>query len=124
MTVGFVGQLTESKGADRFARAVGALAAEGLDVEALAIGPGPLLDDLAGLAAPAPLEALWVPIAEGRRLERELLAAEPSRSAAFRAFDLARAAGLPLIFDVDYRPYSWPSAQVAAEVCTVRMRGR
>lgn len=45
-----------------------------------------------------------------------VLAAEPSRSAAFRAFELARAAGLPLIFDVDYRPYSWPSAAVAAEV--------
>lgn len=45
-----------------------------------------------------------------------VLAAEPSRSAAFRAFDLARAAGLPLIFDVDYRPYSWPSAEVAAQV--------
>ncbi|MCU0903346.1 MAG: 5-dehydro-2-deoxygluconokinase [Tabrizicola sp.] len=45
-----------------------------------------------------------------------VLAAEPSRTAAFRAFDLARAAGLPLIFDVDYRPYSWPSAEVAAEV--------
>lgn len=44
-----------------------------------------------------------------------VLAAEPSRSAAFRAFDLARAAGLPLVFDVDYRPYSWPSAAVAAE---------
>lgn len=45
-----------------------------------------------------------------------VLAAEPSRSAAFRAFDLARTAGLPLIFDVDYRPYSWPSPDVAAEV--------
>jgi 5-dehydro-2-deoxygluconokinase len=45
-----------------------------------------------------------------------VLAAEPSRTAAFRAFDLARAVGLPLIFDVDYRPYSWPSAKVAAEV--------
>lgn len=45
-----------------------------------------------------------------------VMAAEPSRSAAFRAFDLARAAGLPLIFDVDYRPYSWPSAKVAEEV--------
>ena len=44
-----------------------------------------------------------------------VLAADPSRSAAFRAFDLARAAGLPLIFDVDYRPYSWPSAQAAAD---------
>jgi 5-dehydro-2-deoxygluconokinase len=44
-----------------------------------------------------------------------VLAAEPSRSATFRAFDLAKEAGLPLIFDVDYRPYSWPSPQVAAE---------
>jgi 5-dehydro-2-deoxygluconokinase len=45
-----------------------------------------------------------------------VLAADPSRGAAFKAFDLARAAGLPLIFDIDYRPYSWPSADVAAEV--------
>jgi len=45
-----------------------------------------------------------------------VFAAEPSRSATFRAFDLAKAAGLPIIFDVDYRPYSWPSPQVAAEV--------
>jgi len=44
------------------------------------------------------------------------LAAEPSRAATFRAFDLARAAGLPLILDLDYRPYSWPSAEVAADV--------
>ena len=45
-----------------------------------------------------------------------VLAAEPSRSACFRAFELARAAGLPLIFDVDYRPYSWASASEAEEV--------
>lgn len=45
-----------------------------------------------------------------------VFAAEPSRSAAFRAFELARAAGVPIIFDVDYRPYSWPSAEVAADV--------
>lgn len=45
-----------------------------------------------------------------------VFAAEPSRSAAFRGFELAKAAGLPLIFDIDYRPYSWPSAQVAADV--------
>ncbi|MEM7643261.1 MAG: 5-dehydro-2-deoxygluconokinase [Pseudomonadota bacterium] len=45
-----------------------------------------------------------------------VFAAEPSRTAAFRAFDLARDAGLPLIFDIDYRPYSWPSPQVAADV--------
>ena len=45
-----------------------------------------------------------------------VFAAEPSRSATFRAFELAKAAGLPIIFDVDYRPYSWPSATEAAEV--------
>lgn len=45
-----------------------------------------------------------------------VLAAEPSRTATFRAFDLARAAGLPLIFDIDYRPYSWRSAAEASEV--------
>ena len=47
-----------------------------------------------------------------------VFAAEPSRSAAFLAFDLAKASGLPIIFDVDYRPYSWPSPEVASEVLT------
>jgi len=45
-----------------------------------------------------------------------VFAAEPSRSAAFLGFERAKAAGLPLIFDIDYRPYSWPSAEVAADV--------
>lgn len=45
-----------------------------------------------------------------------VFAAEPSRSATFRAFENARKAGRPIIFDIDYRPYSWPSPQVAAEV--------
>ncbi|RBW55383.1 5-dehydro-2-deoxygluconokinase [Ruegeria sp. A3M17] len=45
-----------------------------------------------------------------------VFAAEPSRSATFRAFDNARKAGVPVIFDIDYRPYSWPSPEVAAEV--------
>lgn len=45
-----------------------------------------------------------------------VFAAEPSRGATFRAFENARAAGLPVIFDIDYRPYSWPSPQIAAEV--------
>lgn len=47
-----------------------------------------------------------------------VFAAEPSRGATFKAFELAKAAGLPIIFDVDYRPYSWPSPQVAEEVLT------
>ncbi|MEO9824286.1 MAG: 5-dehydro-2-deoxygluconokinase [Paracoccaceae bacterium] len=45
-----------------------------------------------------------------------VFAAEPSRAASFRAIELAKDASLPIIFDVDYRPYSWPSPQVASEV--------
>jgi 5-dehydro-2-deoxygluconokinase len=45
-----------------------------------------------------------------------VFAADPSRSSTFRAFENARAAGVPILFDIDYRPYSWPSSDVAAEV--------
>ncbi|MEM8978745.1 MAG: PfkB family carbohydrate kinase [Pseudomonadota bacterium] len=47
-----------------------------------------------------------------------VFAAEPSRAATFRAFDLAKAAGLPIIFDVDYRPYSWVSSEDASKTLT------
>jgi 5-dehydro-2-deoxygluconokinase len=42
------------------------------------------------------------------------LAMEPSRTATFHAMALARQAGLPVILDVDYRPYSWASAADAS----------
>lgn len=45
-----------------------------------------------------------------------VFAANPSRDSTFHAFDLAKRAGLPVLFDIDYRPYSWPSPDVAAEV--------
>lgn len=45
-----------------------------------------------------------------------VFAAEPSRSATFKSFELAKKANLPIIFDVDYRPYSWPSPKTAEEV--------
>lgn len=45
-----------------------------------------------------------------------VFASEPSRSATFQGFENAREAGLPIIFDVDYRPYSWPSPEIAADV--------
>ena len=45
-----------------------------------------------------------------------VFAAEPSRAATFHAFALAKKAGVAIIFDVDYRPYSWPSTQVASDV--------
>ena len=44
------------------------------------------------------------------------LAVEPSRWAALLAMKLARQAGLSVILDIDYRPYSWASGTEAAEV--------
>lgn len=46
-------------------------------------------------------------------------AMDPSRNAAFHAIDKARAAGVPALLDVDYRPYSWVSD---AEASAVMMR--
>lgn len=45
------------------------------------------------------------------------LAVEPSRSATQLAMRRAREAGVCVILDVDYRPYSWASAEEAARVC-------
>lgn len=50
------------------------------------------------------------------------LAAEPSRAATFLAIELARAAGRPVILDIDYRPYSWSSAGEAAAICAQAAR--
>jgi 5-dehydro-2-deoxygluconokinase len=44
------------------------------------------------------------------------LAIEPSRSATLLAMSEAKAANVPVILDVDYRPYSWVSAADAASV--------
>lgn len=44
------------------------------------------------------------------------LAAEPSRTAALRALELARSAGTFSILDVDHRPVSWQSAQEALRI--------
>ena len=45
-----------------------------------------------------------------------VFAGEPSRQSTFHAFERARAAGLPVIFDIDYRPYSWTSPAIAADI--------
>ncbi len=46
------------------------------------------------------------------------LAREPSRSATLKALELAQAAGLVTIIDIDYRPYSWTSQVEAQSVCS------
>jgi 5-dehydro-2-deoxygluconokinase len=45
------------------------------------------------------------------------LALEPSRAAVFELLHRAKTAALPVVMDLDYRPYSWASRTEAAAVC-------
>ncbi len=45
-----------------------------------------------------------------------VLAAEPARAATLSAFARAGALGLPLVFDIDWRPESWPNPGAAREI--------
>lgn len=47
-----------------------------------------------------------------------IFAAEPSRSAGIDGLMRAQNAGIPIIFDIDYRPYSWTSVELASDVLT------
>ena len=44
------------------------------------------------------------------------LASEPSRSAIFKAIEKAKIYNIPIILDIDYRPYTWDSSEEASEV--------
>ena len=44
------------------------------------------------------------------------LASEPSRSAIFTAIEKAKFNNIPIILDIDYRPYTWDSLKEASEV--------
>ena len=44
------------------------------------------------------------------------LAVEPSRSATLLAMKHARDAGLPVVIDIDYRPYSWANVDEASQI--------
>ena len=44
------------------------------------------------------------------------LTSEPSRSATFQAINFAKAKGLPIIFDIDYRPYIWKSLNETSDI--------
>jgi 5-dehydro-2-deoxygluconokinase len=46
-----------------------------------------------------------------------VFSAEPSRQAGLAAIAQARAAGCPVILDIDYRATAWPSREEAASVC-------
>ena len=44
------------------------------------------------------------------------LASEPSRSASFLAIERAKSANIPIILDIDYRPYTWTSSEEASDI--------
>jgi len=44
------------------------------------------------------------------------LASEPSRSATFNAINKAKLINIPIILDIDYRPYTWTSTEEASIV--------
>tara|TARA_B110000116_G_scaffold272079_1_gene295110 strand:+ start:2119 stop:3099 length:981 start_codon:yes stop_codon:yes gene_type:complete len=44
------------------------------------------------------------------------LACEPSRSATFNVIEKAKINNIPIILDLDYRPYTWANADEASEV--------
>ena len=44
------------------------------------------------------------------------LAAEPSRSSVLYALELAKEKNIPVIMDIDYRPYTWESADKAKQI--------
>jgi 5-dehydro-2-deoxygluconokinase len=44
------------------------------------------------------------------------LASEPSRSAIFYAIEKAQNCNIPIILDIDYRPYTWISSKEASEI--------
>lgn len=59
------------------------------------------------------------------------LARSPSREAVFKAVELARKHGVVLVFDIDYRPYTWSSKdeiytynRLVAEKCDIILAGR
>jgi 5-dehydro-2-deoxygluconokinase len=45
------------------------------------------------------------------------LAVEPSHEAVMHLMHRSKAAKLPIIIDLDYRPYSWPSRDEATRIC-------
>jgi len=44
------------------------------------------------------------------------LASEPSRSAIFHALNIANKNNIPVIMDIDYRPYTWKNSTLASEI--------
>ncbi|WP_400163313.1 5-dehydro-2-deoxygluconokinase [Brevibacillus sp. TJ4] len=84
-------------------------------------------DNVADLKlAPTDIAESYILQAKAILLSGTALAKSPSREAAFLALEYARRHGVTVIFDIDYRPYTWTSPEetaiyynLAAEKCDV-----
>ncbi|MBB6670456.1 5-dehydro-2-deoxygluconokinase [Cohnella nanjingensis] len=80
---------------------------------------------------PGDMDEAYIRRAKAVMISGTALAKSPSREAVFRVIELARKHGAVLLFDIDYRPYSWASrdeiytyCRLAAGQCDVILGGR
>jgi len=50
------------------------------------------------------------------------LAAEPSRSAVLYSLEIAKKNNIPVVMDIDYRPYTWESHEKASEIYNIAVK--
>ena len=65
---------------------------------------------------PEDVEEEYIVKAKAFLISGTALAASPSREAALKAVMLARKNGIPVIFDIDYRAYTWKGADEISEI--------
>lgn len=64
--------------------------------------------------APEDVDEAYIAAAKALLVSGTALAQSPAREAALKAVALAEKNGVPVVFDIDYRPYNWQSADEIA----------
>lgn len=80
---------------------------------------------------PDDVQEFYIKQAKALLISGTALARSPSREAVFKAVELARKHNVVLVFDIDYRPYTWNSKdevytynRLVAEKCDIILAGR
>ncbi|GIQ66556.1 5-dehydro-2-deoxygluconokinase [Paenibacillus cisolokensis] len=68
---------------------------------------------------PGDIDAAYIGSAKALLVSGTALAASPSREAALKAIHVARECGTVVIFDIDYRPYTWTSREETGIYCSI-----
>jgi len=68
---------------------------------------------------PSGVDEAYIASAKAVLISGTALSKSPSREACLKAIFLAKKAGTRVIFDIDYRPYSWKSADEIAVYCSL-----